>query len=64
MDQETIQKIAAEVVARLPYGDRYWVFLLVNVVIMAIIGALVVLGTSRIHCWCPSRGAPLDRDRL
>jgi hypothetical protein len=46
MDKETIQQIASEVVARLPYGDRYWLFLLVNVVVMAAVGALAALGTS------------------
>jgi hypothetical protein len=46
MDQVTIQKIAAEVIARLPYGDRYWLFLIVNVVVMALVGALAALGTS------------------
>jgi hypothetical protein len=46
MDEVTIQKIAAEVVARLPYGDRYWLFLVVNVVVMAVVGALAALGTS------------------
>ena len=40
MDEATIQKIAAEVVARLPFGDRYWVFLVVNVVVMTLVGAL------------------------
>jgi hypothetical protein len=46
MDEATIQTIAAEVVARLPYGDRYWLVLVVNAVVAALIGALAVLGTS------------------
>jgi|SRR5262245_45655755 len=46
MDKETIQQIATEVVARLPYGDRYWLFLIVNVVVMALVGSLAALGTS------------------
>jgi hypothetical protein len=46
MDPATIQQIAAEVVARLPYGDRLWLVLVVNAIIAALIGALVVLGTS------------------
>jgi hypothetical protein len=44
MDDVTIQKIAAEVVARLPYGDRYW--LVVYVVVAALVGAVAALGTS------------------
>jgi hypothetical protein len=36
MDKETIQQIAAEVVARLPFGDRYWLFLAINVIFMAL----------------------------
>jgi hypothetical protein len=36
MDKDTIRQIAAEVVARLPYGDRYWLFLAVNVGVMAL----------------------------
>jgi hypothetical protein len=35
MDKETIQQIAAEVIARLPFGDRYWLFLAINVIVMA-----------------------------
>ena len=46
MDKVTIQEIATEVVARLPYGDRYWLFLLVNVIVVALVGVLAVLGTS------------------
>src|SRR5262249_61677006 len=46
MDKDTIQQIAAEVVHRLPYGDRPWLFLLVNAVVMAIVGVLATLGTS------------------
>ena len=46
MDNETIQQIAAEVVHRLPYGDRPWLFLLVNAVVMAVVGILATLGTS------------------
>jgi hypothetical protein len=34
MDKETIQQIAAEVIARLPLGDRY--FLAINVIVMAL----------------------------
>ena len=46
MDEVTIQKIAAEVVRHLPYGDdRYWLFLVVNVIVMALVGALAALGT-------------------
>jgi tRNA G37 N-methylase Trm5 len=44
MDELTIQKIAAEVVARLPFGDRY--SLVVNVVVAALVGAVAALGTS------------------
>ena len=44
MDDVTIQKIAAEVVARLPYGDRYW--LVVYVVVAALVGAVAALGIS------------------
>jgi hypothetical protein len=47
MDEVTIQKIAAEVVRHLPYGDdRYWLFLVVNVIVMALVGVLAALGTS------------------
>jgi hypothetical protein len=46
VDQETIHHIAAEVAHRLPYGDRPWLFLLVNAVVMAIVGVLATLGTS------------------
>jgi hypothetical protein len=46
MDKETIQQIAAEVAARLPFGDRYWLFLLVNAGVMAVVGAVAALGTS------------------
>jgi hypothetical protein len=46
MDKVTIQEIATEIVTRLPYGDRYWLFLLVNVIVMALVGVLAVLGTS------------------
>jgi len=46
MDKVTIQEIATEIAARLPYGDRYWLFLLVNVIIVALVGVLAVLGTS------------------
>jgi hypothetical protein len=46
LDNETIQQIAAEVVHRLPYGDRPWLFLLVNAVVMAVVGILATLGTS------------------
>jgi hypothetical protein len=44
MDQATIQQIAAEVVARLPYGDRYG--LVVYVVVAALVGGVAALGTS------------------
>jgi hypothetical protein len=46
MDKVTIQEIATEIVARLPYGDRYWLFLFVNVIVMALVGVLAALGTS------------------
>jgi hypothetical protein len=46
MDKETIQQIAAEVVARLPYGDRPWLFWLINAAVMALVGALAALGVS------------------
>lgn len=36
MDKETIQQIAAEIVARLPFGDRYWLFLAINAIVMAL----------------------------
>jgi hypothetical protein len=42
----TIQQIAAEVVARLPYGDRYWLFLLGYMVVAALVGALAALGRT------------------
>jgi hypothetical protein len=37
MDKETIQQIAAEVVAQLPLGDRYWMYmyLAINVAVAA-----------------------------
>jgi hypothetical protein len=44
MDEATIQKIAAEVVARLPSGDRYG--LVVYVIVAALVGAVAALGTS------------------
>jgi hypothetical protein len=44
MDEATIQKIAAEVVARLPSGDRYG--LVVYVVVAALVGAVAAVGTS------------------
>jgi hypothetical protein len=46
MDSETIQQIATEVVARLPFGDRYWLLLAVNVLVAATAGALVALVAS------------------
>ena len=46
MDKVTIQEIATEIVARLPYGDRYWLLLLVNVIVVALVGVLAALGTS------------------
>jgi hypothetical protein len=46
MDKETIQQIAAEVVARLPFGDSYWLFLLVMVLVSALVGAFAALGAS------------------
>jgi hypothetical protein len=46
VDKETIQQIAAEVVTRLPYGDSFWLFLLVNAAVMALVGALAALGVS------------------
>jgi hypothetical protein len=36
MNKDIIQQIAAEVVARLPFGDRYWLFLAINVIVMAL----------------------------
>lgn len=44
MDNETIQQIAAEVVHRLPYGDRPWLFLLVTTVVMALAAGLAAWG--------------------
>jgi hypothetical protein len=46
MDSETIQQIATEVIARLPFGDRYWLLLAVNVLVAATAGALVALVAS------------------
>jgi hypothetical protein len=43
MDPATIQQIATEVVARLPFGDRY---LVVMALVSALVGALAALGTS------------------
>src|SRR6476619_6060836 len=40
MDKDIIQQIAAEVVRRLPYGDRPWLFLLVIVAVMALVAGL------------------------
>jgi hypothetical protein len=42
MDKETIQQIAAEVVAQLPLGDRYWMYmyLVINVAVVAVAAAL------------------------
>jgi|EndMetStandDraft_8_1072994.scaffolds.fasta_scaffold3318569_1 hypothetical protein len=41
MDKETIQQIAAEVVAQLPLGDRYWMYmyLAINVAVAAALAA-------------------------
>jgi hypothetical protein len=46
MDKETIQQIAGEVVARLPFGDRYWLFLIINIVAMALAAAVAAFGGS------------------
>jgi hypothetical protein len=46
MDKETIQQIAAEVVHRLPYGDHPWLFLFVNVVVMALAAGVAAWGGS------------------
>jgi hypothetical protein len=43
MDPATIQQIATEVVARLPFGDRY---LVVMALVSALVGAFAALGTS------------------
>jgi hypothetical protein len=64
MDEATIQKIAAEVVARLPFGDRYWVFLVVNVVVMTLVGALAALGTSYLRTRGQNLATKHDFDEL
>jgi hypothetical protein len=46
MDKETIQQIAAEVVARLPFGDRYWLFLIINIIVMALTAAIAAFAGS------------------
>jgi hypothetical protein len=46
MDKETIQQIAAEVVARLPFGDRYWLFLIIEMAVIAIAAAVAAFGGS------------------
>jgi hypothetical protein len=46
MDKETIQQIVAEVVARLPFGDRYWLFLIINIVVMALTAAVAAFAGS------------------
>jgi hypothetical protein len=46
MDEATIQKIAAEVVARLPFGDHYGLFLVINVLVMALAAALAAFAGS------------------
>jgi hypothetical protein len=42
MDKNIIQQIATEVVAQLPLGDRYWMYmyLVINVAVVAIAAAL------------------------
>ena len=42
MDRNIIQQIAAEVVAQLPLGDRYWMYmyLVINVAVVAATAAL------------------------
>jgi hypothetical protein len=64
MDPATIQQIAAEVVARLPYGDRLWLVLVVNAIIAALIGALVVLGTSYLRTRAQNLATKHDFDEL
>jgi len=46
MDQGTIQQIAREVAARLPFGDRYWLFLIINILVMALAGAATAFATA------------------
>jgi hypothetical protein len=64
MDPATIQQIAAEVVARLPFGDRLWLVLVVNAIIAALIGALVVLGTSYLRTRAQNLATKHDFDEL
>jgi hypothetical protein len=64
MDKVTIQEIATEIVARLPYGDRYWLFLLVNVIVMALVGVLAVLGTSYLRTRGQNLATKHDFDEL
>jgi hypothetical protein len=64
LDNETIQQIAAEVVHRLPYGDRPWLFLLVNAVVMAVVGILATLGTSYFRTRAQNLATKHDFDEL
>jgi hypothetical protein len=64
MDKETIQQIATEVVARLPFGDHLWLVLVVNAVVAALIGALVVLVTSYLRTRGQNLATKHDFDEL
>jgi hypothetical protein len=64
MDPATIQQIAAEVVARLPYGNRYWLVFVVNAVVAALIGAITVLGTSYLRTRAQNLATKHDFDEL
>jgi hypothetical protein len=64
MDPATIQQIAAEVVARLPYGNRYWLVFVVNAVVAALIGAIAVLGTSYLRTRAQNLATKHDFDEL
>jgi hypothetical protein len=46
MDKDIIQQIAAAVVAQLPYGDRPWLFWLINAAIVALAGLVGTWGGS------------------
>jgi hypothetical protein len=64
MDKETIQQIAAEVVARLPFGDRYWLFLIINIVVMALTAAVAAFAGSYLRTRGKHLATKADFDSL
>ena len=50
--------------ARLPYGDRYWLFLFINAAVMILVGALAAVGTSYLKTKGQNFATKHDFDQL